>query len=277
MRCQFLRINRFENLIGCGISRTRAINQRILVYHQTQTFANKNVYMIWHQVIQHTKLLAITRRIGDACFRKPSLSEQTTIAAATGIAVFVRIVATQCEAIIDSEFCADLDNLRFRFINQRCAESQFGLPFHACARRQICHRLIGADVFWAAIWVTAIIDGVDTDENGMGSKHLRPRERVGEEDGVPSRHVGYRDTFLHLRIRAVFRHVDVRSQRGCTESAQIDVNNGVLFDFHRLRDILGACDFDLVALPVSETHGIDIVAFGARDGKGGGGIDAAAE
>ncbi len=108
-------------------------------------------------------------------------------------------------------------------------------------------------------------------------KHLGPRERKREEDGIPRRHVGHRDAFAHFDRGSTLRHVDRAGKRRPAERVQPDLRHQMPFRAECLRHARRRVEFDLVPLPVVEREGVARVALAPRQRQAGGGIQASAQ
>ena len=72
---------------------------------------------------------------------------------------------------------------------------------------QVGHLLVRADVLGAAVRVSAVVQGVDADENVAGLQHLGPGQRVRQEDRVASGDVGDRDLVCQVLCALMVRDV----------------------------------------------------------------------
>jgi len=142
---------------------------------------------------------------------------------------------------------------------------------------QVRHPPVGLEVLGTAIWIAAVIEAVHADEDVARAQRLRPREREGEEDGVPRRHVGDRDLLRHRLRRAVLGYGDVVGQGGAAEGAEVEGDDDVAGDAERGGHAAGRLELGRVALAILEGEGEDVEPLGAREGERGRGIHAAAQ
>ena len=103
--------------------------------------------------------------------------------------------------------------------------------FRAGAGGEIGKLLESANELRPAIWIAAVIHRVDADENIRRSEHFCPGQSVGKKDRVPRRDVGDRNAASRVGDSrssvALFRNVDISSQRRTSEKAEIDLRNAM--------------------------------------------------
>ena len=146
-------------------------------------------------------------------------------------------------------------------------------PLDGGLRRQVRHRLEGAEVLRAAVGVARVVQGVDADEDVPRVQHLRIGQRVGEEDRVPRRDVGHGDAAADLAGVAPLGDRDVRGQRRAAEGAQVDRDQRGVPRAQRVRDAERRVGLDGVPLPVAEDERVAVEPLRPGDGQGRRGIE----
>src|SRR5262249_42832967 len=139
---------------------------------------------------------------------------QTQQARITLTARFVcsgRVVARASQAVVDAELHATANDLGLGQADQWCVDMQ-PLPFDRSLGGEIGHPLIRGDVLGAAVWISAVIESIDPQENVVSSEYLGPSQCKGKENSVTSGHVGNWYAGAHFLGPSVLRHVDVRSE-----------------------------------------------------------------
>src|SRR5205085_5263623 len=136
------------------------------------------------------------------------------------------------------------------------------------------------NVFRPAIWIAAVVHGIDADEDVGGANDFCERDGVRQEDRVAGRHVGDGDLVGICRGWSevtVFRNWYVVGERRSAERCEIDVEDVMPLHSRAVGDSLCRFDLDRVPLSVSEAKGMDGEAFALRDRENGGRIQAAAQ
>ncbi len=124
-----------------------------------------------------------------------------------------------------------------------------------------------------AIGITGIIDGVHADKDIPGARHLGPRQRKGEEDGVAGGNVGDGNA---AGRESIFRNIDTGGQGGAAKDAKIEGDDAVLGGSERRGNAAGGVQLNAVALAVIEGQGMANITFAAGIGETGGGVESAA-
>src|SRR5687767_6242648 len=114
--------------------------------------------------------------IPHARFFESSRAQHAAIAAAARRAGGEGIVATVCEAVIETERDAALDDLRFRHRYERRLDAKLA-ALDARFRRELRGAFERFDVLGPAIWIARIIERVHADEDVIRADHFCPRER----------------------------------------------------------------------------------------------------
>ena len=126
---------------------------------------------------------------------------------------------------------------------------------------EVCHVLVGLQVFGPAIWIATVIDGVDAEEDVVSARYLGVGQGKREEDGVPGGDVGDGDFRRHLLQAASMRYRYIGGERAAAEGAQVDGDGFLLPHAVVARDGCGGLDLALVALPIVERDGMEFEAL----------------
>jgi hypothetical protein len=218
----------------------------------------------------------VPRRIPLPRFLEPLEPQQARLAMAAGGSIGRRVVAGGGEPEVHSQIQPPPDDLRLAQRDERRVNPDFR-AFDSRAGGEVRHSGVGRDVLGPAVGIAAVVEGVGPKEDVPGAEGFGPREREGEEDRVPGRHVGGRDTLPDPLRRRVLGHRDVAGEGGSAEGAEIQVHDHVSCDGQSGRNPAGRLELDRVALAVPHAQGVDLEALAARHGGGGGGVHAAAQ
>src|SRR5215212_2997806 len=129
--------------------------------------------------------------------------------------------------------------------------------FDPFARPQVGYRVKSRNELRPAIGITAVIHRINADKYVPGTEHLGPRERIGEEYGIPRRHIGDRDFHLLRRWLTILGDRDIRRQGGAAKGAEIYGDDLVPFGAEGGDDSSRGRQLDLVALSVGKAQGGD--------------------
>ena len=169
---------------------------------------------------------------------------------AAGATGSVRVVTGVGESKIDTQRETSFDNLPLCQIDERGVDAE-AVSFDSSFGGEVGELLERLDVFRATIRISAVIDGVDADENVIGFQHLGVSQRDCKHDGVASRHV--RDwNVVQFGLAAILWDFNVSSQSGTADCSEIDRNDLVFLGAEIARDSLGGFDFDRVALRIAD-------------------------
>src|SRR5574337_183777 len=218
-----------------------------------------------------------TAGVGDAGFGEAFLPQNTTVAGAAGRSICDRVVATPGELEIDPKGSAVPDDLGLGQVDQWGVDGELGSAFNAGLRRQICHLLEGRDVFRSTIRVPAVVDRVDPNRDIFRTYHLRPGQRIREEDGVASGHVGDRNAGPDLLQPAALRHRDVSGERRAPDLPKIEVEDQVLRGADCRRNPLRAFHLARVTLAVAKGERMKLIPLSLDHRGCGCGVDSTAE
>src|SRR5882672_578911 len=110
---------------------------------------------------------SVTRRVGHAGGREAFAPQPAGIAAPAGPALRVGLITGYGQAVVHTEPPALANDLRLAPVDERRVNRE-SVPLHAGLGGQARQFLKGGDEFRAAIRITGIIDGVDTDDQVSG-------------------------------------------------------------------------------------------------------------
>ena len=185
-------------------------------------------------------------RINFSRCSEPRLPDATGIANPASAAFFIRLITRNCQAEIDTKVVARLNDFLLRHVHQRNMDGQ-SLAFDSNFGSEIGHDFEGFDVFGTAIWVTGIVDCVDTNKNIAAIQRFSPRQRERQHDGIAGGHVSDGNAAL----RPFRWHGDRRiGQRGATEGSQIQFDDLVHACTECTRNVLRRDQFGSVPLAV---------------------------
>ena len=139
-------------------------------------------------------VLGSLRRIGGGVcllvFRETSQSQQAGVTASTGDASGERVIAAARDAVIDPKFQTDPNDIGFRPLNERGMDGYL-FALHGSFGSQIGHGLKSIYELGTAVWVAAVVERVDADEDVVCSQDFGPRQGEGQKNRVASRNVSY--------------------------------------------------------------------------------------
>jgi hypothetical protein len=110
-------------------------------------------------------LFCIFYGVFQACLFKAFKSKLAGIASAAGQSFFVRVIAAMGDGIINAEPSAGFYYLSFGHFDYRCVDFIFAFFLNRSGCGKISHFFKGLDILWPAVWIAAVIGGVDTYEN----------------------------------------------------------------------------------------------------------------
>ncbi len=172
------------------------------------------------------------------------------------LALRTRVVAREGLGVVDTELDSFADDLGFGPGDQRSMDDQ-AIALDCGFGGKICHRFEGADVFWTAIGIAAVVQGVYADVDIHRTEDFGPSQGVGKKDGVSSWDVGQGDIGSEFLGRIVFGNGQIFvGQSAASEACQVELDDSVLCDVCIAGDLLSALEFQRVALAVSEADGI---------------------
>ena len=135
-------------------------------------------------------------------------AESARVAVSTTGAGFVGIVAAVGEAVVDAQLQAGCDDLGFAHLDEWRADGEFPMALDTGGRGEVGHRLEGGYKLGSAVGVSAVVDGIDADENIVRADHLGVPERDRQKDRVSRRHIGDRNA----RVVDILRDGDIVGQ-----------------------------------------------------------------
>ena len=224
-----------------------------------------------------TILLRVGDRVDSAGFSKALEPKLATVAATAGLAIGGRIVAAPGEAVVKAKIEAFSDDLCLSHMQQRRVDFQSAFAFDAGSGGEIRHSLERADIFFAAVRITAVVELVGAEKNIRRFNTLRQRERKRQKNRVASRHVGYGNSLCDCRFATSFGHRDFIGERGTADCSQIEPDHPVRLGVQKICNALGGVKLARMPLTVIEAHSVRLEALLFGDRRGGGGIDAAAQ
>ena len=126
--------------------------------------------------------------------------------------------------------------------------------FNARFGGQVGHLLKGPDVLRAAVGISAVIEGIDTDKDMPGPRAFPPQASAYEKkNGISRRHIRYRDARRHVGRLARLGNVDARIGQGrAADLLQIDIDNHMPGRFQRSRHPFGGIEFLRMTLAVKK-------------------------
>lgn len=119
------------------------------------------------------------------------------------LALRTRVVAREGLGVVDTEFDSFADDLRFGPGDQRSMDDQ-AIALDSGLGGEICHRFEGADVFWTAIGIAAVVQSVYADVDIHRTEDFGPSQCIGEKDGVSSWDIGQGNIGSEILGRIVF-------------------------------------------------------------------------
>src|SRR5690606_17591995 len=135
--------------------------------------------------------------IGQPGFGKTTGPKQTTVTPSARAPVRQRVVTAVRQTVIDSEFRPQSDDTRLRQILEGGPDLK--RPFvDTGPGRQGREILEGGNEVRTAIGIARIVEGVDTDDDALGSEDLGPAKRQRQQDRVARRYVGRRNAGRNL-------------------------------------------------------------------------------
>ena len=187
------------------------------------------------------------------------------------------LVAGPRELPGDAELLPLADDVRFRHGDQGRPDLD-EIALDTALRPEAGDLLEGQVELRATIGVSAEIDCVCGDVDGLRAACLGESEGVTQKDRVAGRDVRGRDALADLLEAALLGHLDLRvRQRGPADRAEVQGHDAVVPHAEVPRDLPGGVDLPAVPLAVVEGQGDDVQALPLRDCEGGGGVHPAAE
>lgn len=181
------------------------------------------------------------------------------------------------EAEGDVELRSEADDVGFGELQEGRVNFDLGAAFDSGFGGEVGHGLEGFDEFGATVGVAGVVEGVDADDDGIGFEDFGPGEGKRQEDSVARGDVGDGDVGRHGGFIAALGDVDVVSEGGVAEDAEVDFGGAVGGGSEGFGDTSGGEQFDAMALAVVEGKGVDFKALAEGPGEAGGGVEASAE
>ena len=119
------------------------------------------------------KDFSVFNRVFQSGFLKPFQAQLATVAHATRLPVFSRIVTTMGHGKIHSQFQTFLNDLHLAQLDQWGVDFYPVFSFHSGFGGEVGESFKRGDELGSAIGVTAIINGIDPDKNIAGFFHFR--------------------------------------------------------------------------------------------------------
>ena len=138
---------------------------------------------------------------------------------------------------------------------------------------QVGQSLEGGDVLRPAIGISAVVDGVDAEENVGRADHFGIGQRQRQQDRIPRGDVGDGDSVGHLPGVAVLGHLDGGGQGAAAEASKIDGRLDVAADAQGPGHPAGRLQLETVPLAVIDRKRIEGKPLSPRDGGRGGRIE----
>jgi len=188
-----------------------------------------------------------------------------------------RVVAAVGETVIHAQRQASRDDFSFRQVNERRVDAKLRRSFDSRFGREIGEALERGDVFRPAVWVSAVVQRVHSQEEIRRSFYLGEAERVGQEDCIAGRHVGHRDLAALLVHRTVSWNRDICREGGAAHRTEVQGDFQVPCHSGGMGDRTSRFQLNGVTLAVSKAQGHDVIALGLGDGEHGRRVESAGE
>src|SRR5438874_6132265 len=117
---------------------------------------------------------------------------------------------------------------------------------------KVGQRFKRCDKLRPAVWISAEIDCIRSDEDISRSNCLRQSKRVGKKDRVASGNVRDRNAMPDFCCRSFLWHINSVCERRATEDPPVDLRNTMLFCAKGSCDSARGVDLDLVPLAILE-------------------------
>ena len=139
---------------------------------------------------------------------------------------------------------------------------------------EVGHLLEGCDVLGAAVGITRVVDGIDSDKEVPTAEHLGPGQSQRQHDGIACRHIGDRNARLHT----VDGNGDAAvGQRRTTEDVEPQRQCPVLAGTERCGNSRRGPEFDAMTLAVIDRQTMTGETAGAGDRQRGCGVEPTGE
>src|SRR4030095_182143 len=120
------------------------------------------------------------------------------------------------------------DNLGFAHVHEGRMNMILSSTLYSRLRGQMGQLFKCLEKARPAVGVPGIVDGIDADENVLGSEHFTPTQCEGKEYRVPRGDVG--DGYLgrHLPQVAALRHLDVGGESGAANRPEVEAHERMM-------------------------------------------------
>ena len=146
------------------------------------------------------------------------------------------------------------------------------LSFNTGLCSKVCHLLECLYEFRPAVRVSAVIQGIDSDEDIGCAKHLGPSQGYRKKNGVSGWDIGNRDLLLHLFRQPSLWDVYVGGEGGTPDLPQVYINDNMAFCPKCMRNPFCRIKLNAVSLAVSERDCIRLKPLCQSNGKGCSGV-----
>ena len=142
---------------------------------------------------------------------------------AAGLALGCCLIAGDGEAVVNAQFSARADDVRFAHVDKRCMHTK-ACAFNASLGGQISHLLKGGDVFRTAIRITGVIHCIHAEKNVTAMQGFGQSQCQRQHHGIACWHVGAGYAGLAMRLRNIDGEV---GERRTTKLVHIDMNHAM--------------------------------------------------
>jgi hypothetical protein len=143
--------------------------------------------------LRQPSLRSIFNRIFNPEISKSLFSQAAGITSSTGSTFLVRIIATVRLTIVNAKFQTFLYDLTLGQINQRGMNLILPFSFDRRFGGEIRQGFKRLNKCGPAIWIAAVIDGIDANKNIKGAQHFSPAQRQGQQYSISRRHISRRN------------------------------------------------------------------------------------
>ena len=168
------------------------------------------------------QLFSRQSRVTQPRLSEPFRPQLAAVAMTTRYPFGRRVVTTMGLSIIDAQLIPQLDNLGFGQLDQRSMDLK-PRPLDACLGGQVCQLFKRCDELRAAVGISAVVDGVNPQEEIVCPQHFGPAQRHRQEDRVACGDVSDRDARRHLGLSPILGDLDFRGQRRSAEHPQVEL------------------------------------------------------
>ena len=124
----------------------------------------------------HPSAGLVGRGVGQTVLGKRSQAQKAGIAVTARLASGCRVIAGPRQRVVDAQGEPTANRLALGDLDERRMDTE-SIALDAALRSEIGHGLERTNVLGTAIWIAAVVERIDPDEDVVGLQHLGVRER----------------------------------------------------------------------------------------------------